>query len=171
MKVNDVEVFDEVLPWELAKAPVRHRLVRRLVERLTLAYGLTYSGELFESGWLFDRNQHRTRYALARGMVWLPTSNTRVAQIDQQGRVIGSHGATGLFLSRGAIVDDQGDTVALVEMAEGFGCPAEFLPSYVDAAVDGPGQSGIEPIVPWLDSAVPDPSGLWSDRTLDDLLA
>ncbi len=170
LTVDHVEVDDEVLPWELAKAPVRHRLVRRLVERLTLAYGLTYSGDLFESGWLFDRNQRRTRFALGRGLIWLPSSRTRVAQIDQQGRIIGSHGAAGLFLSRGAIVDEQGDTVAVVEMAEGFGCPAEFLPSYVDAAVDGPGQSGIDSIEPWLDSAVPDASGLWSDRTLDDLL-
>lgn len=170
LKVDHVEVDDEVLPWELAKAPVRHRLVRRLVERLALAYGLRYSGDLFDSGWLFDRNQRRTKFALARGMIWTPMPEMRVAQIDQQGRIIGTQGAAGLFLRRGAIVDDQGHTVALVEMAEGFGCPAEFLPSYMDAAVDGPGRSGIDPIEPSLDSVVPDASGLWSDRTLDDLL-
>ncbi len=170
LNVDHVEIDGELLPWELAKAPVRHRLVRRLIERLTLAYGLTYSGDLFESGWLFDRNQRRTRFALARGMIWLPSSGTRVAQIDQQGRVIGSHGAAGLFLNGGAIIDEQGDTIAVGEMAEGFACPAEFLPSYADAAGDGPGQTGIDPAEPWLDSAVPDASGLWGSRTLDELL-
>lgn len=169
--VNEIEVSEEILPWELLRAPARHRLIRRLIERLTLAYGLSHSGELFESGWLFDRSQRRTRFALSRGSIWHPAANTRVAQIDSEGRVIGSQGKPVLFLNSGALVDASGDTVALVEMAGGHSCPPEFVPNYDEVKVNGPGYMGIEPIDAWLDGAIPNPTSQWSVKGFEELLA
>ena len=171
--VTKVGISEEVLPWELTRARVRHGLVRRFIERLSYAFDLPYNGELFTVGPLFASGGAATAYLLGPGLITprrLGGANT-LALIDKAGRIHGGAGGIRCFVVDGAVIDEAGDTLAVVEMSDGFGCPSEFLSDY---SVQVSGQA----LAPWTEPTadlggpeVPTPTGKWSSGTLEGALS
>jgi hypothetical protein len=170
VQVNDVAVTEEVLPWELLRAPVRHRLLRRLCDRLEQAFGHAAAGELFETGFLYGHDRERTGHALSRGMIWDPQRRVRVASVDAAGQIHSATTGIVTYLIDGVIIDDGGDTVAVLEMPLGSGCPEDFLPDVRILDVRAPQQAGIEPDPAPSDVVAPIPTARWSNHALKDLL-
>ncbi len=173
VRVNDVAVTEEMVPWELLRAPVRHRLLRRFCDRLEQAFGRASAGDLFEWGWLYDRDCQRTDYVLSRGMIWEPRAATglRVASISTSGFITSATSVGDAFLVDGAVLDAAGNTLAVLEMACGSGCPDDFLPDAVSLEEQAPQQAGIEPDSDPSDALIPVPTGRWSERLLSEALA
>jgi hypothetical protein len=169
--VDDVAVAQEVLPWELLRAPIRHDLLRRFCERLVQAFGQPGVAELFERGWLYDRAGQNTGLVLSRSGIADGRQGMARATVYSSGQV---HSATQIghaFVLDGALVDGAGGTVALVEMATGTGCPDTFVPDISVVERAGPAQN-------WGDDPPPDPepvvpptvNGTWSELAPQDLL-
>jgi hypothetical protein len=94
-----------------------------------------------------------------------------LALIDKAGRIHGGAGGIRCFVVDGAVIDEAGDTLAVVEMSDGFGCPSEFLSDY---SVQVSGQA----LAPWTEPTadlggpeVPTPTGKWSSGTLEGALS
>jgi hypothetical protein len=171
--VTKVGVSEEILPWELTRARVRHGVVRRFIERLSYAFDLPYNGELFAVGPLFAKAGGATAYLLGPGLITPRRhggANT-VNLIDKAGRIHGGVSGISSFVVDGAVIDEAGDTLAVVEMSDGFACPSDFLGDY---SIQVSGQA----LAPWTEPTpdlggpeVPAPTGKWSNGTLEDALA
>ncbi len=170
--VDGISISQEFLPWELTRAHERHRLIRRFIDRLTLAYGYPFSNELFEYGWLFDARGQKTKFALHRGMITDPTQGNgiRVAQIDTQGWIPGASSEYRAFAKDGAIIDASGNIVAVTEMAVSPACPIGFLPPASALPNEMPPQYPNEPVESSHANSIPDPSARWSEQSLDHVI-
>ena len=167
--VTKVSISEEVLPWELTRAHVRHGFVRRFIERLSYAFDLQYNGELFTVGPLFVRGGAATGLLLGPGLIIRrrPGGSNTVALIDKAGRIHGSAGGITSFVVEGAVIDEAGDTLAVVEMTDGFACPPDYLSDNSVA------ESGVA-LAPWTEPTpdlggpeVPTPTGKWSSGTVE----
>jgi hypothetical protein len=169
--VSDVAVTDELLPWELLRASVRHQLLRRFCDRLEQAFGQPSHPELFEWGRLFDQSRSTTGLALNGGLVWDERQGQGVAvgSVDSAGRVVSGTDSGKVFVLDGVLLDHHGDALAVLEMAPGVGCPDDFVPNLGAIGQQGPrGWTG--DLFPDLGGAVPQPTGNWSQLALRELL-
>lgn len=168
VQVRHISITEELQSFTLSRAQIRHTLIQRFIHRLTIAYGRPFSNDLFAFGWLYGRNGERSHFILSPGMVWDPTQGTgiRVAMVDRKGRVFGAQGDPEVFAIGGVVFDQQGDTVAVTEMACGVGCPDDFLPGESELGVQAPWNQ-IEPIEARPDTDVPQPTGNWSQRSVN----
>jgi hypothetical protein len=169
--VNHVSVSEYALPWELARPAVRHRLLRRFSDRVEQTFGRGGATALFERGWLFDRHGNITGMALDRGMIWQPRQGLGgmgKASVDEAGQVRGNEGVCA-YVNDGVLVDVDGNTLACLEMAQGPGCPDDFMPR-VTPEMDSPLTQGRDPAEAVGEVVMPEPTGRWSDQSLSDLL-
>ena len=88
-------------------------------------------------------------------------------EIDKAGRIHGSAGGITSFVVEGAVIDEAGDTLAVVEMTDGFACPPDYLSDNSVA------ESGVA-LAPWTEPTpdlggpeVPTPTGKWSSGTVE----
>jgi hypothetical protein len=169
--VNHVSVSEYALPWELARASVRHRLLRRFSDRVEQTFGRDGARTLFERGWLLDRHGSITGMALDRGMIWQPNQGQgglSKASVDTAGQVYGNEGVCG-YIINGAFIDADGNTLACLEMAQGPGCPDDFVPR-IAQGMDVPPTPGRDPMEVIGEVVRPEPTGGWSDQSISDLL-
>jgi hypothetical protein len=171
--VTKVGVSEEVLPWELTRAHVRHGVVRRFIERLSYAFDLQYTGEYFSVGPLFLKGGAPSGLLLGPGVIVRRRSggSNAIALIDEAGRIHGGAGGIKSFVVDGVVIDEAGDTLALVEMTDGIACPPDFLSDYSIQ------ESGAV-LAPWSPPTadqggpeVPAPTGKWSSGTLEAALS
>ena len=170
LTVDRLVILEEVLPWELWRASVRHHLIRRFSDRLAQAFARSSASALFERGWLFNHLGLSTGLALDRGMIWNPAQGMRITTIDTAGQVrTPSTGSICAYVLDGVVLDIDGHTLATLEMAVGSGCPNGFLPD-VTQIVDSPLPQPVEPTDPAGHGKPPDPTGTWSTKTLVETL-
>jgi len=169
--VATVDVSEEVLPWDLSRAHVRHALVRQFIERVSYAFNWPYRGELFSYGPLFVRGGAASDLLLGPGLVTRRGSGGSISHVDEAGRVRGSSGYVKSFVVDGAIVDEFGDTLAVVELTDSLACPSDFLSDYSIQV------SGVT-LAPWNAPTpdqggpnVPPPTGRWSDKNVNHEIA
>jgi hypothetical protein len=167
--IDSVSVQGYELPWELMRAPKRHHLLHRLADRLEQSFGRGGAASLFERGWLYGRGGSPLEYGLDRGLIYRPNQGRRVAQLDQRGRVHSGDPDVVLWVDNGAVVDHEGKTVAVLEMATSASCPDDFVPD-VRLLRDTPNATPIDPLDASSFDSSPQPSGEWSDFNLVDLL-
>lgn len=83
-----------------------------------------------------------------------------------------SHLVVRSFVVGGAIIDELGDTLAVVEMSDGGGCPTAFVAKYtIDGNLPQALLSGNGRTVDQGGPDVPSPTGKWSNRSLGDAVA
>lgn len=171
VNVETVSVIEEVLPWELLRAPVRHSVLRRFCDRLEQAFGRASANPLFEEGWLYDINRHNTDLLLGDGLIWEHRGagpGQRHGSVDGAGQVRGAGGICA-YVVDGVLIDPAGDTLALLEMATGSGCPNDFLLTSATPKECPPGLS-----IPRDDAPagveIPHPTGRWSELLLREVL-
>ncbi len=171
VEVVEVRILREVLPRELCRASVRHRILRHFCNRLLQSFSIPEATYLFEHGWLFDRDGHNTTLSLERSML-LEASGRQVAFIDSGGSVSNTKDISTIcaHVSGGVIIDLNGDTLATLEMAEGCGCPDGFLPVAAELPGKPPIEAGGNPWSAQSGLVIPLPSGRWSDKSLFDAL-
>ena len=173
VEVAKVAISVEVLPWELTRASIRHAVVRQFIERLSYSFNWPYNGELFSYGQLFARGGVASGLLLGPGLIarGRPGGSNAVASIDQAGRVKGSSGAIKSFVVDGAVIDDVGDTLGVVEMTESFACPPDYLSNYSVAESSTAFAPWTEPTPDQGGPDVPSPTGKWSEKTINEAVA
>ena len=170
MEVNELKLVEQILPWELGRASVRHRILRRVCDGLERAFGSPSASAMFERGWLYTKDGFRSGLALDRGMIWNPVTNVRVTGVDVSGRI--RHPGTGevcAYVLDGVVLDEAGDTLATLEMAQGAGCPDDFIPR-IEQISSSPLAQPVEPedSEPLQDPL--SPTGSWSGATIVEIL-
>ena len=166
--VQHAELVQDVLPWRLAGAPYRHRVLDVFADRLVQAFGSPHHDEQFRWGWLFGHDGQPTGFGLHGGHI--VNAGVRVAPIDADGWVINNVSERVGCLDEGVVLDIDGNTLALVELAPGIGCPAGFFATSVPDLGSGP-VPYIEPQPAAEKRERPSPSGSWSSQTLAQAVA
>ncbi|MGH9030358.1 MAG: hypothetical protein ACRDV4_12190 [Acidimicrobiales bacterium] len=87
LPVTRVSLVREVLQWDLAHAPVRHRIVQDFSDRLVQSFGLSRNDDLFTRGWLFGREGTALPYLLRGGGIVAGDRGPLAASIDDAGAV------------------------------------------------------------------------------------
>jgi hypothetical protein len=170
VEVEHVSVKDEVRPWELLRASVRHNLIKRFIERLCLSFDFVHSGDQFSFGMLLGAQRQEIGLALFRGAILDPRQNIRTNQFDADGRLFGTSGKVVAFVRDGSIFDANGDTLAVVEMSTSFACPDDFLPNIDVVQRIDVWNGGIEPLDVTQTADIPLPTGRWSSQDLKQLI-
>lgn len=163
------------LPHDLLRAPVRHAFVMHLADQIHHAFGRRQAELLFRHGQMYGRDATPLGLAIAGNGVWDNNARQR-GFVHDDGAITNVQNSTVATLIDGAAVNRTGDTLAVVEMAPGHGCPDDFLPRSLtaDARARVPGQPGDPfPAAQAMDrfAVAPQPSGRWSEATLLDVLA
>lgn len=172
--VHHVDVSDEVLPWDIRRAAIRHRLVRRLADRLLHAYGQPNQSAIFESGKLYTGTREAGASLYGPG-IWLNDRGRArpLGRVHADGNITNNAGDVAAHIEGGVIIDLDGDTLAVVEMAVGRGCPDDFLPWPLaeDPRASVP-QGTTHAPADRLQVSIPAPTttSRWSDRSLTDAL-
>jgi hypothetical protein len=167
-----VVVRDEVLPWDLVRPRVRHELTRRLVARVHNAFGRAGPRPLFTAGQLYDADGPLHR-SLAGGGVWADNGQ-QIGFVYNDGTLRRPDGTLAGWVDRGAVLDLDGSTCAVVEMSPGPGCPDDFWPKEVidDPRAEVPGGNAGEPMAPIVPTPDrPAATGRWSATNLPTILA
>lgn len=122
-----VTTVDVILPWELASAPHRHRLVRKNWDRLHQVFGRANApGEDFQAGWLYAMAGGDTSYYLGPGGIqthmdlacWLCADGALERRQDSE--VVG-------WVDQGVVYDLEGAAVAATAFAMSFGLPRNYV--------------------------------------------
>lgn len=169
LTVAQVPLVREVLPWELARASARHRIVEEFCSRLVQTFGRARHDDLFSRGTLFERDGRATAFVLHGGGIVTAKRRTLEAAIDETGVMRNNVSRVTGYVSEGAVLDVDGNTIAVVEFAPGGGCPDDFLATEAKADLD-------TTIVPLRTSQpttppAPVPTRAWSAQTLAQVLA
>lgn len=171
--IDSVEVQAELFPWEVGRAAVRHRLVRRLVDRLRQALGSGNGTSMFEDGQLYGADQRPARYSIGGAGVWQNTGQTALAHLYDDGRILDNHSNLIAYLHEGVVLDVEGHTIAVTELATGPGCPDDFLPEVLTESpfmvVPG-GNAGEAHATTAERATIPTATRLWSPRPLAEVL-
>jgi Putative DNA-binding domain len=167
VEVEHVEVRREFHPRALGDASERHRLVRDLTDRISAAFGIARRSDLFESGALFDRDGRATGCAVGGQMLHGPMRPD--VNVFEDGALIVAHNSQLLgHLIEGVVVDPDGNTLAVTELATGDGCPGDFL-ALEPGSGDPDGPIGA-PIPGASVTPVPVPTGQWAQAQFLDHL-
>jgi hypothetical protein len=169
--VGEVAHTEAILAWEAQRSVVRHRVARTFVDRVRQAYGLKNGVVLFEIGQLYDADGPLD-LAIAGGGIWDSGAHQRGVVWDDGTITAPSLGLpVAHVLPGGVIVDVDGATLGVVELAAGDGCPDDFMPPAIlaDPRARVPGGAGspnprTDPITP------PNPTGNWSQASFSELL-
>lgn len=164
--VSSVGVQREILPWEMARASVRHRVLHDFADHLAQAFGSPRYDDLFQRGWLYGSHGGTTGLILRGGR--LVTVQVGVAAVDKAGvlRNASTNEVCG-FVHDGAVTDLSGDALAVTEFAPGAGCPDDFVAEPTDRNVD----SSVIEAQDLEHSEPPAPTGRWSSKTLNEVVA
>jgi hypothetical protein len=170
MSVNEVCHDVMLTARELNRAGNRHHLVHAFCDRIWHAYGQPGTSLLFEIGQLYGWDGNRIGLTLANGNVWDLTFGSQRAVVHADDVI--SSTATGEaigFHVDGALVDLNGDAVAVLALSPSRACPSAFLPLELTGDLrptGGHSNAGVHPNPP---TAI-EPSGNWGSRTLRELL-
>ena len=173
LSVTELAVRREVRPEGLTSAHLRHRLVRDFIDKITLAFGEADKTVPFDKGPLYGAGGHPAGATLAGDRIYAANRRYQdlVLYADGSFRVMHNSAIAG-YVRDGVIIDRNGDTVAVTELACGGGCPDDYV-----KAADGedawqhvpPGPLGIPsdttPHVPG-----PEPTRRWSSASLDETI-
>lgn len=158
---------------DLRRAGARHRVVRQFADGLYQAFGLASCQPLFRSGQLYGRDGRPLQLSIAGSGVWSGHATAEAIVYDDGSirRVRSGDEVVG-HIAEGVIVDAAGDTLAVVEMAPGAGCPDDFLPSSLldDPRARVPGGNPGRPHSAAVVHPAPVPTGRWSGQDLLPLL-
>ncbi len=169
LPVTRVSLVQEVLPWELARASVRHRIVEDFCDRLVQTFGQARRDDLFNRGTLFERSGEATPFALHGGGIVHARRGTLEAAIDETGVMRNNVSRVSAYVGDGVVLDPDGNAIAVLEFAPEAGCPDDFLATEVK---DDLGTTTVplrisQPTTP----PAPAPTGAWSKQTLAQVLA
>lgn len=165
LDLRDLARMEEVLSWELSRAPVRHRTLDDFSDRLAQAFGSPRYDNLFRRGRLYGADGKVTPYALLGGL--LTRDGGGAAGVDTAGAVQHLNRHVCAYVVDGVILDPAGNALAVTEFAPGAGCPADFIadqPEIENEVAQAPLRAatpGTEP---------PAPTGSWASRTLAEVL-
>ena len=170
MAVNEVTHHIEITAHELGRPGNRHQIVRAFCDRLHQAYGESPSASLFEMGHLYGGDGRPTRMILVDGNIWdLDRKHQRATVYDDGVVTSVANGEAIGYEIQGAIVDLNGDTVAVLTFAPSRACPTDFLPlvSLEEQIPNvGPANAGAHPNPPPAIAL----SGNWGPRTFREIL-
>lgn len=172
VSVPEVVLRREFLAHELARASVRHTLVRDFGDRLHQAFGLPRAEVLFRMGWLYGRDGNPLGLSIGGSGVW-DQEGMRRGRVYQSGKIrtVSNDGVVAQCVD-GVVSDQDGRVLAAVEMAPGTGQPDSFVPKTLTSAatyvVHG-GNPG-EPLPDTDAVGLPSALGEWSERSLAELL-
>lgn len=162
--VTKLSVTEHVLPWELARASVRHRLVQRFSDRLYHAFGLARAVPLFRTGQIYRQDAGPLGYSVAGSGVWT-NDGRQIAFVHRDGSVTAAEtGQLAAWWQDGCLLDLGGDTLGALEMAPGLGAPDDYLPTHLleDPRARVPGGNPGEPLEPRDTLEPPPPTGRWT---------
>lgn len=168
LPVTDLVLAEHVLPWELARASNRHRIVQRFSDRLHQAFGLARALALFRTGQLY-RQDGPLGFSVAGSGVWTNDGN-QVAWVHTDGAVTSATtGELAAWWFDGCLLDLAGDTVGIVEMAPGVGVPDDYLPTRLleDPRARVPGGNPGNAAEPRAQYEPPARRGRWTAGTPD----
>jgi Schlafen, AlbA_2 len=167
--VDRVRVRREVLPSQLQRASIRHGLVQEFANRLYQAFGLRHAQVMFQTGWLFGPDGVPLGLSLLGRCLWDSTGTWQRGWVYEGGLIenAANNQVIAGYLVGGAILDDQGRTMAVLELASGQGVPDDFVHRQVDddPRARVPGDPG-PPHPTARPFQVPTPLGIWSDLSL-----
>lgn len=148
---------------------MRHRFVRDFTDRFHQAFGYRGTNLLFRTGWLFGPDGRQLPLALGPDGIF-DREGRQQASVHERGciRVTEGRRLAG-YASEGVVLDEEGDAMAVVEMATGIGVPDDFYPASVPNDPRYPARQG-PPLADESPVVVPQPSGRWSERSLIDHL-
>jgi hypothetical protein len=161
--VTELVLEEHVLPWELARASNRHRIVQRFSDRLYQAFGLARAVPLFRTGQLY-RQDAPLGFSAAGSGVWSNDGN-QIAWIDTDGAVTSSEtGELAAWWFEGCLLDLAGDTLGVLEMAPGAGTPGDYLPTRLleDPRARVPGGNAGTAMDPRQQHEQPAATGKWT---------
>lgn len=169
--VEKIAVTREVLPNELVHAGSRHALVLDFADRFAQAYGVPRATPLFRSGQLYGSTGELLGVGIAGNGVWgeshrqprlaVVYDDGTIRNADSQAVVIG-------FFTGGVVLDENGDVMAVLEMAPGPACPGDFLPLRLPDNPHAP-VPGDDPGTPYETPErleLPPATGRWSGHSL-----
>jgi hypothetical protein len=117
---------ETILPWELASASRRHRLVLRVWDRIHQAYGAPRAPfEHFHIGWLYDMEGRTTNCYLGPGSIQQPLQHLFRVCVDgameraRDANVVG-------WVDEGTVYDMEGRAIAATEFAVSVGLPSTY---------------------------------------------
>jgi hypothetical protein len=159
---------DEYLaPAELRRSSVRHAYLMRFLDRVMQAAGERQAGAPFRRGELYDQAGVWIRVLVAGGLI-VENTGSQIGWITSDGSLRGRQGDTGGWYQDGVIIDSNGDTIAVLEMAPGVWGPDDFVATSLAPDAEG--------MAPKLDSAPRQPpaaeheppaaTGSWSTMDL-----
>jgi hypothetical protein len=170
MRVESVELRTEETPSNLLRSVPRHRLVQQFCDRLMQAFSRPGASLGFEVGNLFGSDGRPLGIRLGDGAMWGSGAAPQCAWVcDDRAILSTTSGRLVGFVDEGVILDEAGDTLAVLEFAPGRGCPDPFfitaLPNNDGSPLhDHSARSATE------HREVPVASGHWSSHTLPAIL-
>jgi len=159
-QLGPLDVRAELSAASLMSAPIRHGLIREFTDRVTAAFGLARATTLFETGPLFNHDGAATGVA-AVGHRLEGYLRPDIYLHDDGAVIVGNNSKLVGYLVDGAFINVDGDTLAVTELAIGYGCPRDFVPRQHGSGVpsgvlgDRLPRHGAEP--------PPTPTGQWSE--------
>lgn len=170
--VDSVSARREVLLADIDRASSRHTIVRDFHRRLHNAYGLQSAATMFAEGWLHGADGEPLRLSLVGRSIWNMEGRAE-AYVYEGGLIENAANDTVIagYAVDGAIIDEQGRTMAVVELASGAGVPSGFIPRNLHADPRPKVQGGSHPGPPHptnREFQLPEPVGEWSDVQLAD---
>lgn len=173
MNVIDLSVNRESLPRNLSDAATRHQLVHAFHQHLCAGYGEPAGESMFNVGPLYNADGQPIDVAVAGYRMWSQQPRLDDIVLYTDGTLVIQHNNQ-LFahLVDGALLTEDGDTIAVTELALGQGCPTGFTvavdPNHQPPSVpDEPGA----PFEPHAARSAPTPTRRWAGETFHDRLA
>lgn len=169
LSVTELTVRREIRPEALTSAPLRHRLVRDFIDRLTLAFGQADKIVPFDKGPLYGVGGQPLGMTLAGDRIYAANRRYQDIVFYADGSLRVSHNSSvAAFVRDGVIIDRNGDAVAVTELACGAGCPDDFVKAASGDDAWGHVPSG--PLGVPSDATTPvkrpEPTRQWSPSTL-----
>jgi hypothetical protein len=118
----------EVLLSQLEDAAARHALVAEFTSRLSNVFGLRRSPTMFERGWLYGRDGKPLGLSLVGRLI--ADSQGRSKGLVYEGGLVENAVRNELvagYVSGGAVLDEHGRTMAVLEFGLGSGVPRDFV--------------------------------------------
>jgi hypothetical protein len=168
---STVRVERELDPGQLSTASVRHGMVRDVTDRFVQAFGLDRVEEPFVCGQLYGPDNVATSLELQPAYMHIWSSGSLgLGRLDTDGSVVSNQsGRTVGYWDDGVVVDLDGDTLGVVELATGAGYPDDYFPQ-VRVERDVNEVKNTAPVLAPLLADRPSPSGRWSTRSLETVL-
>ena len=168
--IDQIAHSEFILPEQLGIARYRHRIVQNFTNRVRHAFGLGPGVPLFRTGQLYGEAGTPLSVSAAGRGVWT-TRGQALARVYDDGTVRGVDENQVWHWVDGALLDPNGETVGVVEMAPGEGCPDDFRVVNLldDPRARVPGGNAGEALPAPAEVRVPAPTRTWSTLRPTDL--